>query len=260
MRTVGGKANATSLTRMNKFFQLLFLLSLFNNYKVFADATPFKNNEHIDIIYKPSNKLKFDSCGIIYRNYQTNELDTFFHCQGAECVVVDTNYVRLVRPIPDTFKVIFYFKNKILTSPELNDNGLNSYHQLVITDTEIKDITPIFKTTYSNYLIALLSTILLELLVALIYFFRHKIQLSNLRYIVYINLLTHPILWIISANITGFTIGNLIGEPIVLFIEALFLYRFIIPKLTINKSITLSFQMNLTSFIIGGLIYFLASS
>ena len=246
---------------MNKFSGLLLLLLIFNNSNAFADATPFKDYEQIDIKYKTSNKLQFDSCGIIYRNHQTNLLDTFFHCEGWNCIAVaDMNDIRLIRYVPDTFKVIFYFKNKILTSPVLNQNGLNSYHRLLITDIEIKDITPIFKTSYSNYFIALLTTILLELLVGLAYFRRHKIQLSKLRYIVYINLLTHPVLWIISANVTGFAIGNLIGEPIVLIIEALFLFKVIKPKLTIGNSMWLSFQMNFVSFILGGFIYFLGSS
>jgi hypothetical protein len=242
---------------MNNFFRLLFLLLILNSENAFADATPFKPNEQIDIIYKTSIELQYDSCGIIYRNYKTNQLDTFFHCEGGECIGADMNNIKLTRAVPENFRVIIYFKNKILTSPQLNENGLNSYHQLLITDTGIKDITPIFKTPYSNYFIALLITILLELFVAAGYFWRHKIQLSNLRYIVYFNLLTHPILWIVSANVTGFAIGNLIGEPIVLIIEALLLHKFINSKLTIGKSYWLSFQMNLVSFILGGFLYFL---
>jgi len=245
---------------MYKFLRLLPLFLVPGSYQAFADATPFKDNENIEITYKTSGIIRFDSCGIIYRNFETNKNDTFFHCKGYEClVVINMNKIRVVRPIPDDFRVIFYFNNKILISPPLNQNGLNSYHHLLVTDAEIKDITPIFKTTYTNYLIALLVTIMLELLVAFIYFRRHKIQLINLRYIIYINLLTHPLLWIISANVTGFTIGNLIGEPIVLLIEAFMLYRFIIPKLTIKKSVWLSFQMNVASFILGGSIYFLVA-
>jgi hypothetical protein len=246
---------------MDKIYKLLLLFLVLNYDKAFADAIPFKDNERIDISYKTSDKLQFDSCGIIYRNYQTNLLDTFFHCDGAECIAIaDMNKVRLIRLVPDTFKVIFYFKNRILTSPTLKQNGLNSYHQLLITNSGIKDITPIFKTPYSNYFIALFVTILIELLIALFYFRWHKIQLSNIKYIVYFNLLTHPVLWVISANVTGFAIGNLIGEPLVLIIEALLLYRFLNSKLTFGKSLWLSFQMNLASFILGGFIYVWATS
>ena len=246
---------------MSKFF-LLLLFTLISNYgKAFADATPFKDNEQIDLSYRTSNKLHFDSCGIIYRNYQTSRLDTFFHCNGGECLAVaDFNKIRIIRAIPDTFRVVFYFKGKVLTSPILNQNGLNSYHQLLITDTDVEDITPIFKTTYPNYFSALLTTIVLELFIALIYFKRHKIQLNKLRFIVYINLLTHPILWLVSANFTGFAIGNLIGEPLVIIFEGILLYKLIKPGLTIWKSIWLSFQMNAVSFILGGLIYFIVTS
>ena len=246
---------------MNKILQLLLFSLIFNSDKAFADATPFKNNEKIDLIYKTFNKIQFDSCGIIYRNYQTNQMDTFFHCDGGECIAVaDINNIGLIRLIPDTFKVIFYYKDKVLTSPTLNVNGLNSYHQLLITDKDVKDVTPVFKTSYLNYFIALLTTILLELFIALIYFWRHKVQLEKLRNVIYVNLLTHPILWLISANFTGFAVGNLIGEPLVIIIEGLLLYKLISPSLTIGKSIWLCFQMNFSSFIFGGLIYFLATS
>lgn len=246
---------------MDKILKLLLFILIFNYDRAFADATPFKDKEQIVLKYKTSKTLQFDSCGIIYRNYQTNHLDTFFHCDGAECVVVtDKNNIRLIRPIPDTFKVVFYYGDKVLTSPPLEHNGLSSYHQLLITDVEVKDITPIFKTSYLNYFIALLTTILLELLIAFIYFWRRKIPFKNLAYIIYVNLLTHPILWLISANFTGFTMGNLIGEPLVVIIEGLLLYKLINSNLTIRKSIWLSFQMNIVSFVLGGLIYFIATS
>lgn len=247
---------------MTKFFGLLLLLSTLLCNKVFADAVPFKTHEQIDITYKTSDKLRFDSCGIIYWDEYTNSVDTFSGCNGYNCMkVTEKNKITLTRPIPDTFKVIFYLKDKVLTSPELHPNtGLNFYQQLQITDTDVKDITPIFKTSYQNYFIALSLTILLELLIVLIYFIRYEIPLYNLRYIIYVNLLTHPILWIISANLTGFTAGYLIGEPIVFIIEALVLSKFIIPKLTQNKSLWLSFQMNLTSFIVGGFLYYVITS
>ena len=156
-------------------------------------------------------------------------------------------------------KIIFYFKNRILSSPILKQNGLNSYHHLQITDNEIKDITPIFKTSYLNYFGTLFITILIEITVALLYFEKHKISPSNLRYIIYFNLATHPILWIISANMTGFKNGNLFGEPLVFIFEALLIYKYIKPRLTIRKSFWLSLEMNLASLIIGNIFYWAAT-
>jgi hypothetical protein len=244
---------------MNKTFHLFLFFLIFSYTTIFADATPFKGEERIDIIYKTSNKLQLDSCSIIYKAYKTNELDTLSNSNCYYCIRIsdDMNTVRIVRIHPKEFKIIFYYENKVLISPILNQNGLNSYHQLLITNTGIENITPIFKTTYKKYLIALFITILLELTVAFIYFWRNQMRFSNLQYIVYMNLLTHPILWIIAANLTGFTIGNLLGEPMVLIIEAFFLYKLIKPQLTIKKSLWLSFQMNFISFILGGLIYFI---
>ncbi len=174
---------------MSNILKLLLFVLVFHGDKAFADATPFNDNERIDLSYETTNKQLFDSCGIIYRNYQTNTLDTFFHSDGGKCITVaDINGIRLIRLVPDSFKIISYYKNKVLTSPVLHQNGLSSYHHLLVTDTAIKDITPVFGILYTNYFIALLTTIFLELIVAFVYFRRHKILLKNLTYIVYINL------------------------------------------------------------------------
>lgn len=245
---------------MRKITWLLLLITLFKCDKSFADAIPFKDKVQIDLSYKTSGKPLFDSCGVIYGNFQTNKLDTFFHCDGAACITTDGFYtIKLSRAIPDNFKIIFYYKDKILTSPSLYKNGVNSYHLLLITDSAVKDITPVFKTSYTNYLIAFLTTIILELLVGFLYFWRHKIGFAKLKYVVYINLLTHPLLWLASANFIGFFTGNIIGEPVVLVCEGLLLYKLLKPDLSISKSIWLSFQMNLISFILGGLIYLIAT-
>jgi len=245
---------------MNKILTPLLLLLILNYGRCFADAMPFKDKAQIDFSYKTSSPIQFDSCGIIYSNNYTNQLDTFFRCDGAECIFADKNSIHLIRLVPDKFRVVFYFGNKVLISPTLNENGLKSYHRLLITDTEVEDITPIFKTTYANYFIALSSTIALELLIAFSYFRRHKIPLTNLTYIIFVNLFTHPVLWILSANLTGFMAGNLIGEPIVMIIEARLLSGFIKPTLSVGKSTWLSIQMNLISFIVGGFIYIITAA
>jgi|SRR5215831_13006085 len=167
---------------MNKY--LLILLLFFSYETTFSDFL-FKDNAQINIVYQTSYKVPFDSCGIICRNYETNKLDTFFHCEGWNCVAVqDENNVWLIRYVPDTFRVILYFKNKTITSTLLNKNGLNSYYRLLVTDSEIKDVTPIFKTSYSKYFSALLITILIELIVGLIYFRRrHSFIKSSVHYL-----------------------------------------------------------------------------
>lgn len=240
---------------------LFILLSIFNCFIVFADAIPFKSNEIIELNYSKSVINKFERIGIVYENYQTKQLDTFFDCEGSQCLIIDNeNTIRLIRFVPDKFKVIIYFKDKLLVSPFLKENGNYSYHKLSISENEIEDITPIFGTSYKNYFTALIITLILELFIALIFFKLNTISYNNLIFIVVINLLTHPILWLISANIFGFYFGNTFGELFVFLAEAVLLYYFIKPIISKKNALKLSFQMNILSYIIGGLIYLILVS
>jgi len=246
---------------MNIYIKTLILVLTFYCHKILADATPFKDKESIEVRYKTTNKIDFDSCGIIYLNRETNSIDTFYHCKGGECVYVsDINNIILTRLIPDTFRVALFFKDKILTSPKLNQKGMYSYHQLLVTDNSIEETTPIFRTSYENYVFAFLITIILELIVALIYFRQNKIPSYNLRFIALANILSHPILWIVAANLTGFFIGNLIGEPLVIVFEATLLYIFMRTILSYKKTLWLSIKMNIVSFLLGGTIYLMFSN
>ncbi|HWB23933.1 MAG TPA: hypothetical protein VG738_00570 [Chitinophagaceae bacterium] len=242
-----------------KYFVIILFAALFTApVKSRADASPFKEAERIDIRYKTLAPLQLDSCGIIY-NLDKVHPDTAFGCKGGICVTVENPYrIRLIRSVPYLFKVVFYFKNRVMVTPVLNNNnGLTSYHSLVVTDNEIKDITPVFGTSYSNYLFALLITIVLESLVVLVFLLVRKMPLKNLKYVTYVNLVTHPILWLVSARLTGFALGDLIGEPLVLLIEAVILYRCFRPFIYYRTAFWLSFLMNLTSFFIGGFFYLL---
>ena len=243
---------------MNKPLIIFFLAQLLFVQSIFADAMPFKTKAQIDISFANENILP-DSCGIICENLQTHVIDTFFNCQGITCISVNSHNLRLTRVIPNNFRVIFCFKEKFLTSPLLSNNDFSSYHHLLISEKDVEDITPIFKTSYSNYVALLLITILLELVVAFFFFRRYKIPMVSLKYVVYGNLITHPLLWIVAANFSGFMLGMLIGEPLVFIVEALFLKMFLKHKLKTKDLYWLSFLMNAVSFFLGSLVYFLIS-
>lgn len=240
---------------------LSFLLMAMPVSKTLADATPFKLTEKIYLSYQTSRKLTFDSCGIIYWESEIKRYDTFFHCHGHQhCVVSeDENYIKLTRGVPDSFRVLLFYKEKVLVSPLLKESGLNSCHKLLVTDTAVKDITPLFGVTYAKYLLALGITIFLELLVAFLFFLRDR-AFSKLRYIVYVNLLTHPLLWLVCTKLTGFFTGSIYGEPVVIVLEALLLKGFAIKEKSFLKLLGLSAIMNLVSFFIGGSLYFILTS
>lgn len=239
-----------------KFNLLLQILLIFNVNIVIADALPFKNKGQIEVEYENIDTLQLVKIGYIYEN--GNVKDTIYDCEGSHCFYYDSfGFLKITRYVPDSFKIIFHFKDKVLISPVLYENGNASFHKLKVSLNGIEDITPIFGTTYKNYFIAFFCTIFLELLMAFSYFTKKKIDFKNLQFIVLINCITHPILWLISANYIGFSAGNLFGEPLVFILEAFLIYSLFQPKISKGDSLYLSLLMNLISFFIGGILYFI---
>lgn len=108
----------------------------------------------------------------------------------------------------------------------------------------------------NSFLLAPLLTIVIELVVALSFVFRKKIDINT---IIFINLLTNPILnyFLLANDYFSFFKSNLM---LTLFLE--FLVVFIEWKLLIyisheesNKLLKLSFVMNFCSYITGAIIF-----
>lgn len=243
-----------------KILLLVVLLKLLNTSLAFADATPFKSTARVEFCFQKGKPFLADSIGIIVANAATGTADTIFDCKDWYCVHLNSqDELKLTRSVPDSFRVILISDGKATLSPLLYENGLSSYYRLKVTDEGIFDITPLFRTPYRNYFLALAVTILLELLVAWRYFSRRRIPLRMLSNIILVNLISHPILWLISANFTGFAWGNLVGEPMVVFAEATLLYFLISKRLSLKQCFWLSLFMNLLSFFVGGLLYLIVA-
>lgn len=231
----------------------IFLIALTVQFS-FADALPFKSNEHIEVEYENIDTLQLVKIGCIYEDDSVN--DTIYDCEGSKCFYYDGfRFLKMTRFVPNSFKIIFHFKDRVLVSPVLYDNGNTSFHKLKVRQNGVENITPIFGTSLRNYFLAFFSTLFIELLMAFSYFKKNKMDLSNVKYVVLINSISHPILWLISANYIGFSAGNLFGEPVVLVLEALLLLKLISPKISRTKAFYLSLLMNSMSFIIGGILY-----
>lgn len=239
---------------------ILFAIFLSRTDQLKADATPFKLTERIHLSYQTSKKLNFDSCGIVYWNIEQSKYDTFFNCKGFHCVSSENaNFIKLSRGVPDSFRVLLIYKERTMLSPLLKESGINSYHRLLVTDTEVKNITPVFGVKYAKYILALSITIVLEVLVYLLIFIKEK-PFVKLKYIVVMNLITHPILWLVCTQLTGFFNGSIYGEPIVILVEALFLKGFAFKQKPFLRLLFVSILLNLVSFVFGGTLYFIISS
>lgn len=223
-----------------------------------ADASPFYSNAKIDIEYSKPDTVSLLECCVIYkRASETTDTSCNNNRSSVYVAVCEKNRIKIIRSIPDKFRIMLRFSNGVVTTPELVKNGMNSYHRILIDGNSAKDITPVFKTTYSNYGIALLATLVLELIVAGIFFFFAKVPMRYLFVIALLNLITHPLLWLITSNFTGHGTSLIFLEALITAAEAYAIYRFLKGKLSLLKAIILSIIMNLVSFIIGGGIYLL---
>jgi hypothetical protein len=221
---------------------------------VYGDASPFYSSARIEIEYAIPDTASLLECCVIYLN-SSGGYDTACKC-GSVCVsAFDRNRIKMIRMIPEKFRLILKYNDRTVTTPELRKNGMNSYHKILIKGNNAEDITPVFKTKYSDYGIALLATLILELLIAGIFFLINKVPARYLFAVGFINLITHPLLWLTASNLTGFGTSLIWLEAIVTAVEAYFIFRILKGRMSLFKSFILSIVMNLTSFIIGGLIY-----
>jgi len=114
--------------------------------------------------------------------------------------------------------------------------------------------------TFLHYFISLFITIVLELFVASLYFHKWKIPQRNLEFIVLCSLLTHPMFWFIGEKINWNGTFVASGEISIVFIEFFILVRFLKEMLPKEYLFLISAAMNITSALIGGIIYLIITS
>ena len=171
------------------------------------------------------------------------------HEAGHDTLSISGRGVNYVRP----FKLLLYFKNRRLESPLLNPQHRECEFNLVVHGNTVIDKSPFFQISWSEYFSYLLSTILIELFVALIYFWRRRVPLLKAHSIITANLISHPLLWTASTYMIGFGWGEFTGEIAVVLFEAWWIHLFCNRFLTFKQSLNLSFLMNIVSYILGGL-------
>ncbi|MBK6506445.1 MAG: hypothetical protein IPG02_12455 [Ignavibacteria bacterium] len=237
---------------------LIFIFFSCISKTALADASPFYSNAKIDIEYSYPDTVSLLECCVIYQSaLETTDTSCNNNKSSVYVAVCEKERIKIIRSIPEKFRLMLRFSNGVVTTPELHKNGMNSYHRILIDGNSARDITPVFRTTYSNYSIALLATLILELIVAGIFFFFAKIPMRYLFVIALLNLITHPLLWLITSNLTGYGTALIFLEALITAAETYAIYRFLKGKISLLKAMVLSIIMNLVSFIVGGGIYLL---
>lgn len=246
---------------MRLLFPLLILLCI--PKLGWTDATPFKPDVHIHFIYGDGLKANdIDSLYLLHYESETSEADTLYHSKKVEDRWTDmyvswyNEIVRLQGSKPYKFKIFVLVKNRWLESSWLYNYSLWAEYRIALTNDALINTTPFFKTSWSNYFIALFITISTEFLVLLLITSFGSLNKRVIPYWVIFNLVSHPVLWTLIVY-TPINIMN--GEWIVVLLEAIGLMLFCKEYISSLSAIVLSVFLNGISFIVGGILYMMFS-
>lgn len=169
--------------------------------------------------------------------------------------------------IPQEFRLAVYLpsREKLFVSPAIKRENFRSAFEAELSPDgtiSISETTSLLRTNLAknigSFLIALAFTLIIELLIATLYFKIAKIPLKLLHWVLLINLITLPFVWFLFPLIWQTTIAVIIGELFAFITEPIMLHYFSKKRVVWKHAIILCFLANLASFLIGGflLIFF----
>jgi hypothetical protein len=164
---------------------------------------------------------------------------------------------------PSEFKLAVYVPSldKVFITNEISRTTSDSNYEVALNfdgSAKISETTPLFrKDNVSSFIKALIITLIIELLVALIYLSITKLSKKILISVIVGSLITLPIVWFIFPLIKIIPLVILLSEIFAIVFEAYFIYHLNKQAITLKKSFVLSIIMNLASLIIGGFILLL---
>ena len=174
--------------------------------------------------------------------------------------------------IPSEFKVGIYLpdENRFYLSEPIRQSAFHSTYSANLLENgaiEIKNKTHFYKTNlfkyFLFYVIALVFTIIIELSASGWFISKNLNKAKIERTIIYANLISLTLLWLVLfltfKNTEKFTLALLIGEISIFIFEWLFIYFLNKKSITLIRSFSMAFVMNLVSFIIGA-VFFMAIS
>ena len=168
---------------------------------------------------------------------------------------------------PSIFKIAIFVPRlqKVLLSDEIERRHFHSEYQLDISSdgsARITDVTPFFNAhDIITFLLALLITVILELLVAAIFCSIKKIPKQRvLQLVLFANLISLPIVWFVFPILVDTLVVILFAEVFAVVVEAYFVHALAKTAISLAQSFPLSVIMNLVSFVCGGIIFFIVAS
>lgn len=158
-------------------------------------------------------------------------------------------------------KLVLNFSDKSRESQIFHTESFNAEFNVKVTDSNliIDETTPITsRGRFPSFIKALIITLILELLVALIYLSATKISKKIILYVLIANIISLPIVWFLFPSIQIIPLVFLIfviSEVFAVVFEAYFIYYFNKKIISLKKSFILSIIMNMVSLFVGGFIF-----
>lgn len=155
---------------------------------------------------------------------------------------------------------IYEFEDINSTTTEIFGSDYH-YKVNINTDTDSIDVNTVqpgrTASSITQFIILLIVTILIELAVAWIYLHRKEISTRTLYSVLGANIVSYPLLFILSPMFVfgSFPLGLVVGEIMVIPLEAFLIWKFSRGKIDLNSSIVLSVVINLVTFLTGEAIY-----
>jgi hypothetical protein len=247
----------------NKFtlYIFLFITLLISPTPVSADTAP-KPTMKFNIHYETQNQITLLG-GEQYQCEDKNceEIKALgeygpqrFTCENNSCSSLAYGY----SPYQ---KLVLNFSDKTRESQIIHTEAFNAEFNVKVTDSSliIEETTPITsRGRVPSFIKALIITLILELLVALIYLSITKISKRILLYVLIANVISLPIVWFLfpSIKITSLVfLMFVLSEIFAVVFEAYFIYHLNKKIISLRKSFVLSTIMNLVSLFVGGFIF-----
>lgn len=163
--------------------------------------------------------------------------------------------------LPSSFKLAVYIPSldKVFITNEVSRTNFNSEYDAELSSSGsavIRETTPLVrKDNITSFVKALIITLILELLTALIFVLASKLTKKMLITVFVANIISLPIVWFFFPLIKLVPLVILLSEIFAVVFEMYFIYLIHKKTISLKKSFILSILMNLASFVLGGLIF-----
>lgn len=237
--------------------RLLLIFILTSPLLTFADASPkFSEQVTIKIVDDKGQRPTIDSICVIVPGWETQiatlHYDTEQFWTGPTLRAELNGYILFTHGDIRQFSVVVFANSQKYVSTTLPRYFGNELFILKLDNGKLADISPFLHCTWLSYFGSLFLTLLIEVLLGLIFFYKNqgdKTLNSYLLTFIFVNIVTHFSLWVVYSNAY---IPLFFLELLVVTIE--FAYWRFYFKVSNLKAFLISLLTNFVSWTIGGLL------